>query len=320
MYNLDFVIDDCTVDILLATCNGENYIQTLLESLLSQSINQWNLIVRDDSSTDSTLELIRTFKLHNQAVQNIQILSSDKREGINENFSRLLYQSNSEYIMFADQDDYWLPQKIDITLKKMVELELIYGKNTPLLVHTDLTVVNSDLEVISNSFAKFQNIPHQNVTSLSRLLVHNTVTGCTMMINSSLKKLIDLIPLEAVMYDWWIALVAKSFGRIAYIPCSTILYRQHLYNNIGARKWGGTYIVNRIKNIDSVLGYYLKTIQQAEAFINIYQKQLDKPKYEIIFNYVDLRNKSFFFKRVNLIKYGYYQLCSLRNLGLFIVV
>ncbi len=153
------------------------------------------------------------------------------------NFSRLLEQADAPYVMFCDQDDVWLPDKIEITLAAMRELERQHGAETPLLVHTDLMVVDERLNRLGKSLWLFQCTEPQRLTKLNRLLMQNFATGCTVMINRALRDLAVPVPAEALMYDWWLALVATAFGRVAAVEDPTVLYRQHGRNDTGATRW-----------------------------------------------------------------------------------
>lgn len=134
------------LDIVLATYKGEKYIDALLASLVKQSFTNWRLIVRDDNSSDSTVRKLEFFK--NTVKQEVVILTSDSRMGIKSNFSALLEYSTAPYVMLADQDDVWLPHKIAISIAAIQKMDA----TKPALVHTDLIVVDKDLNTISNSF------------------------------------------------------------------------------------------------------------------------------------------------------------------------
>ena len=155
------------VDILLATYNAQRYIKEQLDSILNQSFSDWNLIVYDDGSNDDTLSIINTYV--DRYPEKIKFISNNNRFGSAlGSFSFLLTVSNSQYTMFCDQDDVWDKDKIEKTLKKMKELENAFG-DIPLLVHTDLEVVNEDLQTIDKSFFHYEQItPAMN--ELNRLL------------------------------------------------------------------------------------------------------------------------------------------------------
>jgi hypothetical protein len=194
-------------------------------------------------------------------------------------------------------------------------MEKEYGEETPILIHTDLKVVDNNLNLINPSFRNYQNLDPNPQNLLPRLLVQNFVTGCTMMINKPLKDLIIPIPTQAIMHDWWIALTAASFGKIAYISEPTVLYRQHEQNTVGARAWGINYIFSRANNINKIKTDIHKTILQAQIFREIYQNKLSKEQLEIINTYIDLPNKPLLLRKYLMIKNGYYQLGKLKNLG-----
>ena len=151
------------------------------------------------------------------------------------NFAKLLEHAPGKYIMFCDQDDVWLPEKIEMTMQKMKEMEERYGGDTPLLVHTDAKVVDENLQVVAPSYWQYQKVDPSEL-SLNRLLVQNQVTGCTMMVNRALLDRALPVPLDARMHDWWLALTAVAFGKIGRVDEATLLYRQHGTNDSGAQE------------------------------------------------------------------------------------
>ncbi len=307
------------ITILLSTYNGEKYLKEQLNSLFSQTYKDFEIIVRDDISSDKTLEILKSY--------DVKIIESKQNLGAKKSFSTLLeyalQNSDSEYFMFCDQDDVWNHDKIEKTLAKMKELEAFYGNEKPLLIHTDLEVVDENLGTISNSMWEYEYIlPKCN--SFNRLLIQNTVTGCTMMINRKLAlKSLD-IPKEAIMHDWWIGLVASYFGKIGYINASTIKYRQHGNNTIGAKG-------HKINILRHTLGLLLSTIKrnneyithmqinifQAEAFLKIFELKLDENTKKLLMDFSKIKQKSFFKKRNILFKYKLLKQGFIRNMGFF---
>jgi len=307
------------IDVLLATYNGEEYIREQLDSIIEQTISEFSLIIRDDLSQDQTLAKIQKYQKIPYHFK-ISVIASNVRLGVSQAFEALLQISQADYLFFCDQDDIWLPNKIEISLNKMLKMEKEHDKRTPILIHTDLKVVNNNLNLISPSFRKYQNLDPNPQNLLPRLLVQNFVTGCTMMINKPLKDLIIPIPTQAIMHDWWIALTAANFGKIAYITEPTVLYRQHQQNTVGARAWGINYIFSRAKNIEKIKTDIQKTILQAQTFREIYQNKLSKEQLEIINTYIDLPNKPLLIRKYLMIKNGYYQLGKLKNMGFLIFI
>jgi len=263
------------IGILMATYNGEKYISQQIDSILNQTYRNWQLLIHDDGSTDKTVEIVKSYvKKYPDKI--LLIEDGIKCGGAKENFSHLIKIARAnfkfDYIMFSDQDDVWFFDKIEKTLKKMHELENLYGKNKPLLVHTDLIVVDEKLNKISDSFWKYQKINPLN-NSLACLILENTVTGCTMMINKTLLEQVRFIPKEAIIHDWWIALICRlNKGEIGVLKEPTIFYRQHHFNDTGAKNYSLYAILKRIiKNNIKIIyrrnRFFKKFLFQTKALI-----------------------------------------------------
>lgn len=289
------------IDIIMATYNGEKFIEAQIESLLNQTYQNWHLIVRDDGSTDNTVNIL--YEYREQFPGKISVVESKGHLGASLSFSELLKHSVADYVMLCDQDDIWLPEKVKVSFNGMLKLEAMYGMDTPLLIFTDLTVVDKSLNIISKSFWEYEKI-NPNNTTINRLLVQNVVTGCTIIINKKLKDLSIPIPPEAIVHDWWTALVASVFGKMHYINIPTVLYRQHGQNDIGAKKRSlieglkksirfGNYL-NRLK------GMKCKTQIQALSFYKNYQKfpTEDGRKLSLVRMYSELNKMSFFERKI----------------------
>ncbi len=252
------------------------------------------IIAGDDASRDSTPEVVRQYE--QKAYGKIHFKQYIENVGTILNFSRLGDYVDSNYIMLSDQDDIWLPSKVEKTLEKMKEMEAIYGSDTPLLVHTDLSVVDENLKMLHPSFWKYC-MYNPNNTSLARVLTQNNVTGCTVMINRALLNLAFPIPAEAYMHEHWLYLVATAFGHVGCIEESTLYYRQHSSNAIGAYKRCDMKQIRslfRDKHRVHVTTYqlYVKMVQ-AHAFYKRYSESLDSETKEILKKFITLKNDTF---------------------------
>jgi glycosyltransferase involved in cell wall biosynthesis len=226
-----------TIDILLATYNGGKYLRQQLDSIIGQTNSTWRLIIRDDCSGDDTTVIIEEYSSKHPD-QIVPLSNSGQNVGVVRNFSLLLDHATADYVMFCDQDDIWLTDKITATFEKMLETEKQYGSVMPLLIFTDLTIVDEDGSSIrADSVWEYQQLNPSNVTHLNRLLLQNIPTGCTVMINRALREKAVPIPAEAAMHDWWLTLVAAVFGRNVYLPQATVRYRQHGMNVCGVERW-----------------------------------------------------------------------------------
>jgi glycosyltransferase involved in cell wall biosynthesis len=223
------------VEILMSTHNGEKFLAVQMDSLVAQTYKNWRLIVRDDASGDASVRIIEEYC--RRYPDQISLVSDEEGQlGPCRGFARVLKHAAADYMMFCDQDDLWLPQKVELSVTQMLKLEK-ENPETPILVFTDLTVVDEELNVLSDSFWHYQRInPHH--TSPNLLIFDNVATGCTMMFNKRLKDISEPIPVEAVMHDWWFALVCSIHGRLGFLNDKTVLYRQHGRNDLGAQNNG----------------------------------------------------------------------------------
>jgi glycosyltransferase involved in cell wall biosynthesis len=270
-----------TIEILLATYNGDRYLRKQLDSIVSQTDSDWRLIFRDDCSSDNTPAIIADYAARDPE-RILQLDNGRQNLGARGNFAALLEASTAEYIMLADQDDVWLPHKIAVTRQKMKEMEQRYGSDTPLMVFTNQAVVDeSDSRVLSDSVWRYQRLNPRMVSRLNRLLLHNIVTGSTMMLNRPLCSLALPVPVAAYMHDWWITLVAATFGRIDYLVEPTMRYRQHVSNVVGAEQWSLPREIcrylspsRRLERIDTRERLLSKYRAQASAFLIRYGASL----------------------------------------------
>ena len=299
------------ITVLLAVYNGEKYLKEQIESILNQSIKNIKIIIRDDGSTDNSAEIISSYC--NQYPEKIYSIVGAPSGGAKKNFAELLKSCDSDYIMFCDQDDVWLPQKIEKTLNAMQQAE--QGGAKPILVHTDLKVVNQKLCEIAPSFFEFQKLIQKDVT-LPKLLVQNYVTGCTMMINRALKEKCGQIPDDCIMHDWWLALVAILFGELVCVSEPTMLYRQHEDNQVGAKAaYGLSFIKRKLQTLDKVRENYNATYTQANALLCCYDGALNDEQRNVIGKYCDIPKMNKFKKIHTIKKYGFKKCTRLRVIG-----
>lgn len=256
------------IAILLATYNSEKYLCEQLDSLFNQTYNKFDLYIHDDNSTDSTLNIINTYiKKYN----NIFLLKDNyKNRKSMGSFMWLLENVDSDYYMFCDHDDVWLPNKIEKSISRMMKIE---EKDKPALVCSDLTVVDENKNIISNSFWKYMKLRPDLLVLKKFAISCNLFTGCTMLINKKAKDVVLPLGTFAVMHDSWIGLnIISKCGKISCIEEQLILYRQHSNNVCGAQEvsYKVHYFVNKIINIKSVYNNYKNNYLMAkEIFPNI---------------------------------------------------
>lgn len=260
------------IQILMPTYNGEKYLSQQLDSLLEQDLEDWQLIISDDGSADLSTEIIESYAC--RYPDKITVHHSGRHFGdAGRHYLYLLGIADADYVMFCDQDDVWCKDKISVTYQKMKEEE---NGDMPVLVFTDLTPVDSDLKEISASMMSFQD---QDPSRLDYrdLIFSNCVTGSTVMINRPLRDMALACKddRDIIMHDWWLAIVAARFGRIAYIDKATVLYRQHGSNQIGVRNNNGIlHVFKRMADLRGVKEAVRKRKQQARLFLDTYRDSL----------------------------------------------
>ena len=251
--------------ILLATYNGEKYLREQLDSLFNQTYQEWILWIHDDNSTDST-ELIINEYVDRYPDKIIYLNDGVRCGGAKENFSYLLEKidDNYDYVMFCDQDDVWINDKIKKTLFKMYELELISTRIVPLGVFSDLSVVNENLNVISRSMWSQQKLNPVFCKNVFRLSTCNVITGCTFMVNKNAVNIYTLTE-TALMHDWLFGiLILKSGGSICFINEPLVLYRQHNSNVCGAEHVNIGTLLNKIRRINKLIESHFKNYKMAK--------------------------------------------------------
>lgn len=275
------------VEILLATYNGEKYLREQLESLLKQDYDNWVVIACDDASTDGTYDILQVYR--DKYPDKFMIMKNEKGYGnAKKNFISLMKHSSCNYVMCCDQDDVWLPNKIALTLSEMKKTE---ESGIPVLIHTDLKVVDSELHVMSESFFEHSNF--RKKFALNEILIQNFVTGCTIMMNRTLVDLMNQIEdcEKILMHDWLAAILATANGKVAFVENPTMLYRQHAINSVGAKKYGFALFVSKLRS-NQMKKSLIDTTVQAEEIARLYQDILCKEKYELIYQYGTLWEKN----------------------------
>lgn len=218
------------IDILLATYNGEKYIREQIESILNQSYSNIKLIISDDCSKDNTAAILREYENKDSRVK---VFVQEKNLGVVENFEFLLKQVTSDYYMLSDQDDIWLPEKVEKSYKKLITDDAD-------LVFCDSEIVDKNLNVIFPSFWKYLKVDKKikKYNDYRLVYLENCANGCSMISRS--KFISKMLPLpkksKFVIHDYWIILYVALHGKISYLDEKLMRYRQHGDNEVGTEK------------------------------------------------------------------------------------
>lgn len=232
--------EHAVVVVLMSVYNGAAWLNPQLESIISQTLQPTLILIRDDGSSDASSDILSDYRL--RYPQQIQLLDDGLGNlGPAQSFSRLMQHamgitepcSERAYFSLSDQDDIWYPDKTARLLERMLEVEQSLPP-MPILVHSDLRVVDDRLHELAPSFIQSQGLSARR-QGLAAALVSNAVTGCSALLNRELLKLALPVPAQAMMHDFWLALVAEAFGRREFVEQPLLDYRQHGSNTLGAR-------------------------------------------------------------------------------------
>jgi len=300
------------INIVMSVNNEEEYIEEMLLSLSNQKFKEWKLIIRDNNSNDNSREIIKKYAKKDPRI----VLLKDNNEilPLYISFDKALehIDTDSEYIMFADGDDVWLPNKIEISLKKIQQGEKTNKKNLPILCFTDLKVVDSKLKLIHSSMRKQQG--NQNVKfQINHSLLTSLACGNTFIFNKALLNISRPIPLGAIMHDVWFFNVALLFGKIYEIKKATILYRQHHGNFSGSQFYIQNIISNFI-NFSQIKHKINNRVILSNLLLNRFEKNLTYKNKKKLYLLSKIKNLNFFEKQKIISKYKFKYNNFLKNL------
>jgi glycosyltransferase involved in cell wall biosynthesis len=182
------------VSILLCTYNGADYIEEQIQSILLQTYPNIELIISDDVSTDNTRCILKKYLNHPA----VNIFFNEKNVGLQKNIEIAFSASKGNFICFADQDDYWLPEKVE---------RLFIAIDKYSLVYSDSKLVDAEGNYLDKNLSDFRKL--QDVFDSKGFSVDNAVSGHTMMATRELLQCAFPIPPEH-FHDWWIAVVAAN--------------------------------------------------------------------------------------------------------------
>lgn len=210
------------VAVLMSTYNGEEYIETQIESILHQVGVEVAILVRDDGSSDKTVSILEKYKKNGE----LNWYSGCNLKPAKSFMDLIRNAPDADYYAFADQDDYWKPQKL---LRAVDKLEN-YNKEDPALYYSDTILVDRNLKPLN-----IKKINLGPFMTMGQAVISSNATGCTMCFIKALQKIIKKYePRHQIMHDGWIHKVCVSLnGNLYYDKKSYILYRQHSNNVVG---------------------------------------------------------------------------------------
>jgi len=304
------------VGVILTSYNGSEYIKEQIVSIVQNKYQDFHLYIFDDGSTDSTLEIA---EMCQRAYPNrMSIYQNPKNLGVVLNFLEAARRVPERYVMFADQDDVWFPEKIGDSVRAMERMTAKYGEEEPILVFSDAKVTDEKLNVTAESFHKSNHLNLHHI-DLSHLLMENKMMGCTMMMNRPLLNYLVDLPEHAKWHDWWLGLLAADFGRIGYMHWQTMYYRQHGNNTLGSYTFAG-YVKNRLSSLERQKEAIQENYRQAEELLKKYGAEMPAANRAIVTRFVGMQRQRWLARRVTAVTGGYMKSGLIRNLGLLLIL
>ena len=320
------------IEILLATYNGERFLSEQIESIINQSFTDYRILASDDNSSDCTFEILRSYE--SVLGEKINVVQSNTHSA-KENFYNLLDMADAEYIALCDQDDFWESDRLKKSLEAVQRLERRYGKETPILVHSDLEIVDENLSSQNKKMSELTGMSEAIIhakkeskylytlsteESFSRYLVENNITGNTVIIN---KALLDIYkrPKVSFMHDWWLGLIAFTFGKVGYLNECLVKYRQHGSNELGAKNPLELRNIRK-RNKQRIRENYDCMFAQVEEFLLLYRNELGKSRsadtyyaHKYLNAFANMKSKNRISKIRDILKYSFFKSSKILTLG-----
>jgi glycosyltransferase involved in cell wall biosynthesis len=289
------VLSEKSVSVAMATYNGARYLEEQLVSILSQTHPPDSIIICDDCSTDRTVEILHDFSLRYPSVQ---YTVNAERLGVIGNFKKAVSLANGDYIALSDQDDIWMPEKLEALVCEMNRIE---NADLPAIVFSDLSVIDSNGKPLNPSF--WNELGHDGYRHCYQtLLFGNFLTGCTILMNRNMKPYFAAMPQNVLMHDAWLGLIAYSFGKVAEIRQPLVYYRKHENNTAylpGYQKKNFYQRVGRhIKMLFAGHDYLEDQLGMVRDFFSQYGDELTGEQKQQTQKFLQLRGRSYLNKMI----------------------
>jgi rhamnosyltransferase len=268
------------VDIAMATYNGEKYLKEQIDSIISQSFTDWRLFIRDDASTDNTVNIIRQYIKKDPRIHLIEDNLGNLR--VSRNFEQALSNCSAPYTMFADQDDVWFDNKIAASISYMNKIE----KDDPVLVFSNSILTSENLEKKYGYNYNLTKPPH-----LKNFLFCNAgYQGSAIIINEKLKqKLLFFFP-NSPVHDYHVSIAGLLLGKVYHISTPLMIYRRHdtatTKQNLTIKDRFIYFLKNKSLLYDEKMLNYLKT------FILYHENEISDNNKKLLNDYFQINDKN----------------------------
>lgn len=274
------------ISVALCTYNGELYIREQIQSILNQTMGVDEIVVCDDRSQDNTLTMVR--EIAKVTDVQIRIYENEKSLGVKGNFKKAIELCDGDYVFLSDQDDYWLPNKVETTITWFAE-------------HPDKSVVFTDAFLVDEKrkrykgrtqfqgvgFRKLQQNMVRNGHGLEVFMMANRATGATMAFRKASVELRD-DDWGTMLHDEYIAVKALLNKELGFIADSLIEYRQHAKQQVGSSisdkdiesVYGDWHFFDPAKSLEHIQRWRFDMNERLDAFVSFLRKR-DKMRHSV---------------------------------------
>jgi glycosyltransferase involved in cell wall biosynthesis len=285
------------ISVVMATYNGEKYLDQQIQSILNQSLPPAEFIVCDDRSTDGTAAILEKYAQQN----NLRYVVNDHRLGLVANFKKAVsLADDANYVALSDQDDEWLNDKLE---KTAALLQQINDPAAPCMVYSDLILVNQHNDVLNPSFRNERG-QHHYQHNLETLFFSNFVNGCASLINPELKRRFAEIPDDVLLnHDVWMALTALTFGKAEYLALPLVKYRKHENNvsisgNVKPKSKYSSALKELLTSVRGKKDYLSAEFITTRRFYNRFSKDIAADKKQAFKKFLSLQQKPYIVKKL----------------------
>lgn len=256
------------VKVLLSAYNGARYIEEQIDSILNQTYQELELIVRDDGSVDGTVDILKEYEK-----KGLIQLELGKNVGFVASFFWLIeHGGDGDFFFFSDQDDVWFPQKVEMALEKLKDVD----HTKPVLYFSNYDFYDGDMKFIAHHESK------GNKLSFRNSIVDCVPLGFNSCFNKKAQEMtIANMPKHSQGHDWWMYMLCSGLGQVVYDERATVKYRRHNANVSGEEVSFFQFQVWRFKKL-FLNGYFKKIREQIIEFEQLFGSQLSKEDQKVL--------------------------------------
>lgn len=262
------------VSIAMCTYNGEKFLREQLDSLINQDYKNYELIIVDDCSTDTTHSILKEYA---DEYSYIELHLNAKNLGFKKNFEKALTLVKGEFIALCDQDDIWFPNKISIMASKI-------GPNT--LIFSNSEMVDEDGKYLLSDFYSYIKMTPHSRTTWQSLIFDNYILGHNMFFRKELLRHALPMPNSFKEHDHWLAICAASTGTVAYLPEILGRYRVHDANCTIKKK------IRKKRSFTGIIRYISKRYHKLLSVIDTYKLRIDRVDYMLETDIISVEEKN----------------------------